>query len=125
MIFIDRSIPRPVAEALRKVRGDVKWFEDEFDHWKKDIEWLPVAGDNGWLIILRDKKVRTRPGERQAIISHGAGCFILNQGNDPSKWEYLKLLTLTLDEMIDVDGRMARPYIYTVTREGAMKQVLA
>ena len=124
MIFIDRSIPKPVAEALKKVRTDVSWLEDHFVHWTKEQEWLPVAGDNGWLVILRDKKIRTRIGERRAIVEHGVGCFILNQGSDPTKWEYLKLLALTLDEMEDRFRNTAKPFIYTVSRDGAMRQVL-
>ena len=32
MIFIDRSIPRSVAEAFKKVRADIRWLEDEFPH---------------------------------------------------------------------------------------------
>jgi hypothetical protein len=125
VIFIDRSIPRPVAEALKRVRDDVIWLEDRFPHDAKDVEWLPVAGDNRWLVIVRDKKIRTRYGERQAIVRHGVGCFILNQGNDPTKWEYLKLLAATLDQMIEKDSGTSRPYIYTVSRDGIMTQVLA
>jgi len=30
MIFIDRSIPKGVAEALKQVRDDVVWLEDVF-----------------------------------------------------------------------------------------------
>jgi hypothetical protein len=124
VIFIDRSIPKSVAQALQAVRGDVEWFEPRYPSWTKDTEWLPEAGASRWIVILRDKRIRTRPGERQAIIDGGAGCFIINQGTDPSKWEYLKLLALTLDEMIDTDSRTTRPYIFTVSRDGDMKQVL-
>lgn len=124
MILIDRSIPKPVAEALKRVRSDVSWLEDHFAHSTKDPDWLAVAGRNDWLVILRDKKIRTRHGERQAIIDNGVGCFILNQGSDPTKWQYLRLLALTLDEMIDKFRKTARPFIYTVSREGKMAQVL-
>jgi hypothetical protein len=124
VILIDRSVPKPVAEALQKVRSDVLWLEDRFRHDVKDPEWLSIAGDNGWLVILRDKKVRSRPGERRAIVEHGVGCFILNQGNDPTKWEYLKLLALTLDAMIERFDVTAKPFVYTVSRDGLMNQVL-
>ena len=117
-------MPKPVAQALQVVRKDVEWFEPRYPSWKKDTEWLLDAGANGWIVILRDKKIRTRPGERQAIIDGGAGCFIINQGADPTKWEYLKLLALTLDEIIDTDSRTRRPYIFTVSREGDLRQVL-
>jgi hypothetical protein len=40
VIFIDRSIPRGVAEAVRRIREDVIWLEDEFRHDVPDEEWL-------------------------------------------------------------------------------------
>jgi len=43
--------------------------------------------------------------ERQAILDGRVGCFILTQGRDPTRWQYLKLLALTLDEMERVDAR--------------------
>ena len=33
MIFIDRSIPRGVADAVKRMREDVIWLEDEFPHY--------------------------------------------------------------------------------------------
>ncbi len=49
MIFIDRSIPKGVANALKAVRDDVKWLEDEFAHDARDTVWLPRVGARGWL----------------------------------------------------------------------------
>lgn len=50
MIFIDRSIPRGVADALKAIgRDDVRWLDDLFPHNTKDPVWLRDAGANGWL----------------------------------------------------------------------------
>jgi PIN like domain len=124
VILIDRSIPRSVAEGLKQVRSDVTWLEDIFRHDEKDAVWLKQAGNEGWMVILRDKKIRTRRGERDAIVESKVGCFILNQGKDPTRWECLKLLALTLDEMERIYGVEPRPFIYTVSREGRMTSVL-
>lgn len=45
MIFIDRSVPRGVAEAVKRMREDVIWLEDKFPHDVPDTEWLAMAGD--------------------------------------------------------------------------------
>ena len=50
------------------MREDVVWLEDEFRHDVPDEEWLAVAGQRGWLVITHDRKIRTRPGERRAIM---------------------------------------------------------
>jgi hypothetical protein len=123
VIFIDRSIPKSVAEALNLVRDDVRWLEDEFPHNTPDIVWLPEIGARGWLVILRDKRVRTRPGERQAIIDGNVGCFSLTQKQPLNRWQYLKLLALTLDEMERVFAATPRPFLYGVGRLGALRRL--
>jgi hypothetical protein len=123
MIFIDRSVPKPVAEAIKRVRSDVLWLEDKFQHDTDDEAWLAAVGDQGWPVIVRDKKVRTRPGEREKIIRHGVGCFILNQKQDPTKWEYLQLLVRTIDEMEEKFAQTPRPFIYTIDRNGVFRRV--
>ena len=116
MIFIDRSIPKSVATALRYV-------EDRFQHDTKDTDWLPVAGAEGWLVITRDKKIRTRPGERRAILENGVGCFFLMQKRDPSRWQYLKLLVLTLEKMESSFATTPRPFIFGVDQSGKLSLI--
>jgi hypothetical protein len=87
VIFIDRSIPRGVAEAVRRMRDDVVWLEDKFPHDMPDEVWLASAGQNDWLVITHDRKIRTRPGERRAIMENGVGCFIMTYRQDLKKEE--------------------------------------
>lgn len=123
MIFIDRSIPKGVAEALKKVRDDVFWFEDQFSHDTKDVEWLPFAGANQWLVIVRDKKIRTRPGERRVLIEHNVGCFIVSQKRNLTRWEYLKLLAATLDKMEEFFATTPRPFMCKIDTSGKLSLV--
>jgi hypothetical protein len=124
LIFVDRSIPKSVATALKAVRSDVSWLEDHFPPNTRDTEWLSEVANRGWIAVLRDKHVNTRPGERLTIEESGAACFILNQGRDPTRWEYLKLLAATIDEMERLDAITARPYIFTISREGLFRSIL-
>ena len=125
MIFVDRSIPKSVVEALKLVREDeVAWLEDFFDDDVRDEKWLEAAGREGWLVISRDKRIRSRFGERTALQRHGVGCFILAQKKNLTRWEYLKLLARTLDEMVQRFEETPRPFIYVVDSAGAMRQAL-
>ena len=123
MIFIDRSVPKGVATALKEVRDDVRWFEDEFEHDTKETVWLPEVGQRGWIVISRDKKIRTRPAERRALLEARVGCFILTQKQILTRWDYLKLLVATLDEMQRVFANAQRPFIYTVGRTGQLRRM--
>lgn len=123
MIFIDRSVPESVAEALKKVRDDLVWLEDRLPHDVTDQIWLARVGSEGWLGITRDKKILTRPAERRAILLHQVGCFCLTQKQASTRWQYLKLLVNTLDEMERLFASTQRPFIYSVGRTGQFRRV--
>lgn len=120
MIFIDRSIPQAVAKALQCVRRDVIWLEDKFPHDAKERVWLEAAGQEGWLAITRDKRIRHRPGERRDLMGNGVGCFILNQRENFTRYGYLKLIVGALDEMERIFAETPRPFIYTLSKIGVL-----
>lgn len=122
MIFIDRSVPRGVADAVKRMRDDILWLEDEFPHDVPDEAWLARAGSEGWLVITHDRKVRTRPGERRAIMEHGVGCFILTYKQDLKKEEILALISSNLEEMERRFEETPRPFIYTVSKNGEFRE---
>jgi PIN like domain len=122
VIFFDRSIPRGVAEAVKQVREDACWLEDVFEEgWIKDREWIPDVGARGWLVVSKDKKIRTRPEERRAVKENNVGCFILNYRQPLTRWEILKLVTSTLDEMEEKFANTPRPFIYLIDRNGRFR----
>jgi hypothetical protein len=59
VIFVDRCIPKPVADELKRGRDDVRWLEDEFAPGTRDTVWLREVGARGWLVVTRDKRIRT------------------------------------------------------------------
>jgi PIN like domain len=124
MIFIDRSVPKSVASALKMVRDDVRWLEDEFSHDIRDPDWLREIGSREWVVVTRDKRIRSRPGERTALMRAGVGCFCLIQGKDPTRWEYLKLIVSTLDEMEQLFRDTERPFLFGIGRTGIMRRII-
>jgi len=102
------------------------WLEDVwlFRHDTPDTDWLPRIGQAGWLAISRDKKIRTRPAERQALIDASVGAFIFTQGSDPTKWEYLKMLASRLDDMEGIFEAAPRPFIYGIQKGGNLKRII-
>jgi predicted nuclease of predicted toxin-antitoxin system len=122
VIFIDRSVPRGVADAVKGMREGVLWLEDEFPHEVPDQEWLAAAGEKGWLVVTHDRKVRTRPGARRAIVEHGVGCFILTYKQDLKKAEIVALIAENLEEMERRFEETPRPFIYTVSKSGEFRE---
>lgn len=124
MIFIDRSIPEPVATALRQRlnRTDVVWLDEVFRQDTPDVVWLREVGRRGWMVISRDKKIRTRPGERQELLDAGVGCFILASKKDMTKADMTTLIENCLSRMECIFNLEPRPFIYTISGTGDFRR---
>jgi hypothetical protein len=120
VIFIDRSLPRSIARALQEVRDDVRWLDDVFEPSASDTEWLTNVGAWGWLVITRDKKILTRPGEKAALIEHKVGAFYLTHTDNPTRWQILKVIVRALDDMVETFDREQRPFLYGLDRNGKL-----
>ena len=122
MIFIDRSLPRSLAERLKEDREDIIWLEDWFNSATPDEVWLAEAGKNGWLVITHDKKIRTRPAELRALLENSVGCFILVYKENLKREEIYELVVSTLGEMEEKFASTSRPFIYTGDRNGNFRE---
>lgn len=122
MIFVDGSVPRSVADELRKIGKDARAKIELFVPYTKDPEWLEAAGKNGWLVVTHDKYIRKRPGELQAILDHRAGCFILTYKNDLKKQEIIQVVLAHIEKMEERFRTTKRPFIYTVTKDGEFRE---
>jgi PIN like domain len=84
----------------------------------KDRIWLPEAGRRRLVVIQRDKRIRSRPGERQALLDHGLRTFCLTRAGHMSKWEILRLLVISWPDIERIARELEGPYIYSVTGQG-------
>lgn len=122
MIFVNGSMPRSVADELKKVGKDAKAKIELFPQDAKDPVWLREVGVNGWLAITHDKHIRSRPGEVQAIIDHRVGCFILTYQSALTKREIVQIVLDNIEEMEKEFRTTPRPFIFTVTKYGEFRK---
>jgi hypothetical protein len=129
VFYLDASIPPPVSQALALVRDDVLYpgapgcpiaSADV-----RDRDWLPVAGRQGWVVLMRDKHVRSRPGERRALRENDVRAFVLTGAGNYSRWRTLDLLVRRWAEIEDLAGSGVPPYIYAVTQQGLRRMELS
>jgi hypothetical protein len=123
MIFIDRSMTKPVARTLRQHRDDVVWLEDVFEHNTKDEDWLSDVGDWGWLVICRDKGIRHHLRAKLAIKEHNVGCFILGQTEGMKKQAIVEAVLEKLPEMERRFAELERPFLFLIDKQGAFRPV--
>ena len=83
-----------MAKALRYVRGDVTWPGGPgglVPEGARDSQWLPVVGKAGLVVVTRDKRIRHRPLERQALLTSGVRACFQTTGGQLSLFEQLQL----------------------------------
>ena len=49
-----------------------------------DVDWIPEVSARGWIAVARDKKIRSRPAERETLASHPLRMLIQLQGTSKS-----------------------------------------
>lgn len=117
--YIDASLPIAVAHALDHVRNDIEYPGKPgcpiVGPDVKDSEWLRVIGREGWVVIMRDKKVKHRPAERAAIKAHGVKAFMLTAGGNLTRWQTLSLLVRKWDIMTELALVESPPFLCAIT----------
>ena len=46
-----------------------------------DEEWLALAGTQGWVVLMKDTRIRYNLAEREAVKQHGVRAFCLSNQN--------------------------------------------
>jgi hypothetical protein len=83
-----------------------------------DAHWLAKAGENDWVVLKRDKRIRKRPGEKEALINAGVRTFCLTGAGNYTRWEVLRLLAARWPKIEEVAASVDGPYVYSVTWQG-------
>lgn len=71
----------PIRSVLAAKGLAVEIHDDHFKRDEEDSVWLTKAGQQGWVVLTKDQRLRYRPLEIAALRSSGARVFILVAGN--------------------------------------------
>lgn len=82
VFFVERSLGARVVPAVLRARGvRVEVHADHFKHDEADAIWLSAVGRNGWVLLTKDKHIRLRTLEREALLRADVRAFSLTSGN--------------------------------------------
>jgi hypothetical protein len=118
--FVDEN-SLGVAKALAYVRGDVPWPgapAGPVPAGAADTAWLPVIGQAGLVVLTRDKRIRSRPLERQALLGHNVRACFLTSGGSLTLFEQLRLWLRYWDDIENLAADQPAPWLASVTRTG-------
>lgn len=83
-----------------------------------DHEWLPVVGEAGWVVILRDKRIRSRALERRALRDAGVLGICLTGSGNSSNWAMLNLIVRQWPAIESIASTAKRPGLFSLTTQG-------
>lgn len=84
-----------------------------------DPDWMPMVAAKNLVIIGRDKRIRSRPGERELLARHGLRVFRVGGKSDQSTWDWLTRFTRFWPAIeATVAARPEGPWFYLVNANG-------
>ena len=120
IFFIDEAIGvHDVPDALRNAGVEVETVHDVLYSGALDEEWIEYVGRNKRLAITKDKRIRHREIELQAIKKHKAKVFRYTSGNLSGK-EMAEIAVKALIKMQDFADRHNGPFIVSLTKGGRL-----
>lgn len=107
---------------MRECGATVEHAGDAFPFGTMDEDWLTACGERRWIVLTRDKRIRRRVLEREAIRLSGAAVFALTVGEATAK-ETADIVSKLLNKMVNMSVSEPRPFLYTFGLSGRLSKV--
>lgn len=121
--FFDRNFGTRVPRAIRLVGKDVRYHDDEkFPQDTPDSDLIQDVARRGWPLVTRDKRIRRRLAEVNAIRSANAKCVVLSQRAAMTSWDLLHRVVCSWDEIEHIVDNTPGPFILSVYKNGSLRR---
>jgi predicted nuclease of predicted toxin-antitoxin system len=124
VFFVDRSLGRRIIPgALHDAGEEVRIHDEHFPQDAKDEIWLAEAGKQNWVVLTKDKNIRYRANELQALVAAKVRAFVLTARGDLSGAEVGQIFVRALPAMKRLCEMTNPPFIARVSRDGSVTLV--
>ena len=114
--FVDRSLGRRVADLLCAAGIQAIKHDDHFPEGTEDTVWLEEIGKSNWVVLTKDKCIRKRQHEREALIAASVRMFVLTAGKDLRGEEMAQIFIDNISRMERMIRKQPAPFIANVYR---------
>lgn len=122
-IFIDRSLGKKIAVPLREAGAEVFLHDDYFAQDVEDEEWLLEVGRKGWIVLTKDKMIRKRTIEREALLNAKVKAFFFMSGSIPFA-EIAQIFVKALPSIKKFVTENEPPFIAGIYKDASVKMIL-
>jgi hypothetical protein len=108
-----------LAQALERAGVQVRRPGVDIPFGATDEEWLTRAGEENWIPLLRDQRIRFRSLERASLQRAGVGAFVVTAGQATAQ-QVTDLVLSRLQKMVNIWVSERKPFIYSLSRGGTL-----
>lgn len=85
-LFLDRSLGRIKVPRLLRAEGlRVVTLSEHYgipaDENIEDTQWLQLAGERGWVAVMKDDRIRYVGAEKQALVAHRVRALVITNAS--------------------------------------------
>lgn len=96
--FFDEGLGHNLTKGLSHLGKNVEHVLDKFPPGTKDVEWLSYVGDNGLVLVTKDKGIKRKPNEKAMLHKYKIVAFYLG-GSEKSGHDIVKQLINAWENM--------------------------
>ena len=121
VFFLDRNLGKhTIATRLRRERIRVEVHDDHLSPNAPDKEWVELVGRKGWVAVTRDKNIRYRTAEINAIRKHSARIVVIRMKNATGP-QMAELLVRERHRITRFVAKTKAPFIAGISRDGSVR----
>ena len=121
VFYLDRNLGNHVvASALREAGEQVEIHDDHLQPDAPDEDWISLIGQKGWIAITKDRNVRYRVGEFEAIKDNHTKVIVVRAKNATGS-EIAEVLVKYRERIKKYATRNPPPFIAGIDRWGAIR----
>jgi len=87
-----------------------------------DATWLATAGDQGWIVLMRDQRIRHRALEIQSLRDARVGALVVTAGQATAR-DTADVVIAKLRKILHISRSERRPFLYTLGITGSLSRL--
>lgn len=121
IFFLDRQLGRyKVANTLRAAGLRVEIHDAHLPPDAEDTQWLRLAGENGWVVITRDERIRYRRAEMRELRRAKVRAFVVVARGNLRAESIADIILRSLPQMRETVQLNRPPFVAKIWRDGKL-----